>query len=320
MASTSSSRVLSSSSASQGGAGAARMEHLVHVGADVTLHVLANGSRMGGSPTPGTRAALFLPGTLVTGALCELPLQDTPPSGGPAGDAFDLAAEYGFTLFSVTYEGYGKSSKPANGKLVTPQRLLADLQALLGWIEREFGASRVDLIGTSVGASLAMALSAQSHGAARPGRLVLASLTYKTLAPAMRAQVLSPALRQALLAAPDGYLRTEPEHYAPLLAGASPAVAAWAAQRLPGVYAVGPTLAGFDLPIFPASRARGEALTFWGQRDILTPREDHLELQGDFGGVMHSVILPEAGHAPHLEPVRADVWRQTFAFLAQGDT
>ncbi|HET6345285.1 MAG TPA: alpha/beta fold hydrolase, partial [Myxococcota bacterium] len=289
------------------------MEHLVRVGADVTLHVLTNASRPASTRAEPARAALFLPGTLVTGALCELPLEDATA----AGDAFDVAAEHGFLLFAVTYEGYGKSSKPPDGKLVTPPRLLPELQTLMGWIRREFNVGRVDLIGTSVGASLAMALSAQSDTETPVGRLVLASVTYKTLAPAMRAQVLSPALRQALLAAPDGYLRTEAAHYGPLLAGASTVVAAWAAQRLPGVYAVGPTLAGFELPIFPASRARGEALTFWGERDILTPREDHLTLQQEFGGSMRSAVLAEAGHAPHLEPVRAQVWRQTFEFLAQ---
>jgi pimeloyl-ACP methyl ester carboxylesterase len=125
----------------------------------------------------------------------------------------------------------------------------------------------------------------------------------------------APETRAALEGAPGGYVPTIAPMYGLILASATPEAAAWAFENFPGVYAVGPTLEGFELPIFDAHYGRAPALQFWGDHDLITPREDVSRFQAEYGGPVRLAVLPGGGHTPNFEAVREDFWRQTFEFL-----
>lgn len=295
--------------------------HHIACGGGAVLHVLEKTSALA-RQRPDRRAVLFLPGTLVTNNLFDLPLiragdQAGDTAAGPS--ALEYAATQGFYAFCPSYEGYGLSSCPEDGRSVTAERLLAQLGHLVAWIRYQRRVDRVDVVGVSLGASLAIALG----GRASPvdenaiGKLVLTSMIYRDVSETMRDGFFSAQARQMLERMPQGYAQTIVSMYAPLLINAEPHVAAWVHSNFPGIYAVGPTLAGFSLPIFAGRDGRASALQFWGEHDALTPRHDVATLQREYGGPIRLATLPNTGHAPVLEPVRLELWRQTFAFLSE---
>lgn len=288
-------------------------EHLVHVGGGVRLHVvekftldsIARGHR---------RAMLMLPATLVTSDQWNA---EVPRDREGSYNGLTRMARAGFFAYAVTYEGYGKSSHPADGRAVTAERLLAEMGEVVEWIRHRTGARRVDLIGSSLGSSLAVALG----GIASPidphhiGRIVVTSHVHKDVTPLFRSIFFSPELREMLETAPNGYAMTAPESYELILAHATPEAAAYGAATFPGIYAVGPTLEGFDLPIFDARLGRAPLLQVWGDADLISPRSDVDAFQADYGGPARLIVLPGGGHAPNLEPVRDRLWAEVLRFM-----
>ena len=274
---------------------------------DVSLSVLT------AQPETSTRsAALFLGGTWVTPALFTLPTADDGPC-----TPMQLAAQQGHLALAPCYAGYGDSSRPIDGRQVTLARSIEHLAALLDWAHHTHGITQVHVVGASLGAALGMALAQQPGRAWQVAGLVFTSMVYKNVAEALRQQIFSPQLRALFQSAEGGYIQTTPMHYAPLLQQASPYVSKWAQSTFPGSYALGLTLAGFDLPLVHASGCGVPALIFWGTQDMLAPRHDVDALCADYGGPIQVQVLSHAGHAPLLEPCRASVWQQTFAFMQQ---
>jgi alpha-beta hydrolase superfamily lysophospholipase len=290
-------------------------DHFVTVSNGATLHVvekyspsaLRHGRR---------RAILMLPATLVTTALWNA---DVP--GRPEFNALEQTARAGFISYTLDYEGYGQSSHPADGKTVDFDRLVDDAGDLVQWIRRERHVPKVDLMGSSIGSTVAVALGSTQSPIPRHwiGGIVLTANIYKIVSPMLAEAMLNPQMRAFLENAPGGYVPTGPENYVPVVYATDPAVFGWALGKFPGTYAVGPTLEGFDLPIFDAHPGRAPMLQFWGDGDLMAPFEDAQLFQSEYGGPHALVTLHGGGHAPYFESVRDQFWANTFAFL-EGDS
>lgn len=283
------------------------LEHHIQVSSNVNLHVLEKFT-LKSLLRPQRRALLMATGTLVTNQQWNVP--------GPY-NALERAARAGYFGFSASYEGYGQSTIPADGKSVTAERLLDEMGQVVEWIRHHRLVRRVDMLGSSLGSSLAVELGGTHSPINRRhiGRLILTANVYKGVTPFFEAIFFNPAFRAFLESVPNGYLPTAPESYGPVLAFAEPAAAAWVSANIPGLYAVGPTLEGFDLPIFPAQNGRAPVLQFWGDQDPITPLSDAQRFQSEYGGKACLSVLPGGGHAPYYEPVKETFWNQSFAFL-----
>ncbi len=260
------------------------------------------------------RAIVMLPGTLVTGEMWDIQV----PSGASL-SALDQAARAGFFAFSVTYEGYPGSSLPEDGSTVTAERSLAQMGEIVEWVRHRRAVWRVDLMGASLGSSLAVALGGTESPVPRwhVGRIVLQALVYKQVTPLFQAVFFSPEVRALLENAPGGYVLTSPEMYGLILASSDPEAAGWGFENYPDLYATGPTLEGFDLPVFDAAYGRAPALQLWGDQDLITPFADVQQFQQEYGGDAELRILPGAGHAPYTaeEELREVFWTETLEFL-----
>ena len=260
------------------------------------------------------RAALMLPGTLVTGDQWDMRVND-----GGEFSALDRLASEGFFAYAVTYEGYPGSEQPAEGSTVTAARSLEQMGELVEWIRARHFVPRVDLFGASFGSSLATALggtmSPISHH--HIGRMVLQAVVYKEVTPLFQQVFFSPEVQAALENAPGGYILTSPEMYGLILLAADPDAAAYGFATFPDVYATGPTLSGFFLPVFDAMYGRSPALQFWGDVDPITPLSDAQQFQSEYGGDSELVIVPGAGHAPYIgdEATREIFWSESLEFL-----
>ena len=95
---------------------------------------------------------------------------------------------------------------------------------------------------------------------------------YASVTPLFQQVFFSPEVHDLFVNAPNGYVQTAPPFYGLILLQADPRVADWANVHFPGLYATGPTLEGFELPVFPASNGRAPLLQFWGDADPITPR------------------------------------------------
>lgn len=288
-----------------------RAEHSVHVGSGATLRVYEHHTD-DAMKKHQRRAVLFLPATIVTNIIWNADVPDAPEY-----NALDRTAEEDYFAYTLDYEGYGQSSHPSNGADVTAERLLSDLGDLVEWIRREHGVSKVDLVGSSLGSALAVALGGKKSPIQRQhvGKVVLTAHVYKTVTPFAAQVLLSPQNQALLKAAPNGYVDTFDQMYGIILAAAEPAPAGYCFANCPGHYATGPTLSGFDLPVFDAKYGRAPLLQFWGDQDLITPLEDVEQFQDEYGGHAELEVLEGGGHVPHWESVRPEFWDKTFAFL-----
>lgn len=290
-------------------------DHFIPVGDGVTLHVIEKFTPRSVLRWP-RRGILMLTGTLVTNEQYDL---QTEAEGL---NALDRAARAGYFAFSATYEGYEGSTLPADGSTVTTDRLLSQMGTLVEWIRVHRGIWVVDLMGASIGSSLAIALGG-SDGPINPnhiGRSVLTALVYEEVTPLFEAVFFSPEVQALLEGAPGGYVPTGPEQYGLILDSVDPEAAAYGFENFPGIYATGPTLEGFDLPVIPAEVGQAPVLQVWGDQDLITPLSDALAFQEDYGGDAELLTLPGAGHAPYygVPVVRDAFWDATFDFLDEG--
>jgi len=289
-------------------------EHKVNVGDGTKLHVIARHSVRALATHP-RRAILLLPPTLATNEIYDARV--------PGDDSFNLldrAALEGYFAYALSYEGYGESTHPADGSTVTAERMLNQAGKVVEWIRSQSHADQVDILGMSIGSSIAVALGG-TQSPTNPnyvGRLVLTSHVYKNVTPFFQAVFFSPEFRAFLESAPNGYIETDPSAYGLLMDRVEPAAGLWAGNALSGVYATGPTLEGFDLPVFDATYGRAPALQFWGDADPVTPIADVGEFQADYGGSVDLRVIPEGGHTLLLEAGRETFFSEMFDFLDEG--
>lgn len=289
--------------------------HFVSVSHGATLHVVEKYAA-GAFHHGKRRALLMLPATLVTNNLWNA---DVPGASGF--NALERAAQAGFVSYTLDYEGYGTSSKPSDGKTVTAERLADEAGDLVKWIRKRNHVSKVDLLGSSLGSTIAVMLGSTESPIHRKkiGRIVLTANVYEGVTPLAEQALFSAANKALFLSVPGGYIGTSPDMYGALLYASDPAAVGWAFQSFPGTYAVGPTLEGFDLPIFDAHKGRAPMLQFWGDGDLITPLSDAQAFQSAYGGDHSLVVLHGGAHVPHFEAVRDQFWSNTFAFLDSDD-
>ena len=256
------------------------LEHDVELSDGATLHVVERFSVSSIARLP-RRAMVMLPGTLVTGEMYDL---DADPDKRL--NALTAFAEAGYFAYAVTYEGYPGSSLPTDGAAVTTERSLQQMGELVERVRHARRVPRVDLFGTSFGASLAVGL-AGTAGPIPPshvGRVVVQAMVYESVTPLFASVFFSPEVLALFESAPNGYIETDPSVYGLILAGADPEAAELGFATFPGIYATGPTLEGFDLPVVSASDAVRPLLQLWGDADPITPWEDVQAFAADYGG------------------------------------
>lgn len=290
-------------------------EHFVDVGDGVQLHVLERFSGRALLRHP-RRAVLMIPATLTNNDL-----YDAQVAGDPSYNALDTFAAEGWFAYSVSYEGYGQSTHPDDGATVTIERSLPQMNEVLEWIRRRRFVRDVDILGTSVGSDLAIALGGLQNGRDRHhvGHIVLTATVYLAFSELVQTVAFTPEFEAFLLSIPDGYVETFPPFYDLVISEVDPDARAWAYATLPGIYATGPTLEAFDLPATDATSGRAPALTFWGTNDPVTTRDDVYALQADYGGDMRVVEIAGGGHGPYIEPGRHVFWEETFGFLTEDE-
>lgn len=292
------------------------IEHDVELADGAVLHVTERFSARSAVRFP-RRAVVMLPGTLVTGEMYDL---DTDPELRL--NALDEVAEQGFFAYAVTYEGYPGSSLPEDGSAVDAERSLEHVGEIVKRIRFGRGVPRVDVFGTSFGASLAVGLA----GTESPipthyiGRVVVQAMVYESVTPLFEATFFSPEVRALFESAPNGYIETDPSVYGLILAGADPAAVTAGGETFPDVYATGPTLEGFELPVIDVTPGVRPLMQFWGDADPITPWEDVEAFSADYGGPHELRVLPGAGHAPYIgDPDTVDaVYGEMFSFLDYG--
>ena len=289
-------------------------EHKVDVGGGVKLHVIAKHS-VRSLAAIQRRAILMLPPTLATNVI-----YDAKVPGDNSYNELDRAARKGYFAYAVTYEGYGKSSQPADGSTVTAERMLNQIGKVVEWVRWNSLADKVDLFGMSLGSNLAVALGGTQSPINRHhvGRLILTSHVYKSVTPFFEQAFFSPEFRAFLESAPNGYIETDPSAYGALMDHVEPAALNWLGNALSGRYATGPTLEGFDLPVFDGVYGRAPALQFWGDEDPVTPLSDVAQFQSEYGGPVDLRVIPNGGHSLALEPGREAFFSEMFGFLDQG--
>jgi alpha-beta hydrolase superfamily lysophospholipase len=136
---------------------------------DVSLYMFRK--RLG-APAAGEapRPTLFL---VHGSSLSSLTFDITPPARGEY-SVMNVFARYGFDMWTMDHEGYGRSSRTEGNSDIASG--VEDLKAAMDVIKRETGQSRVHMFGESSGA-----LRAAAFASVRPesvNRLVLGALTY----------------------------------------------------------------------------------------------------------------------------------------------
>lgn len=96
----------------------------------------------------------------------------------------DFLAQEGFDVFAVDQRGYGRSTKPEDGRTVRAETSAHDLRAVLDFIKKQTRVERVHIVGHSSGAVVAVLLAAKCPGDI--GRMVLMGFAYKTVHPRFR--------------------------------------------------------------------------------------------------------------------------------------
>lgn len=125
-----------------------------------------------GAPQPGEtpRPMLFL---VHGSSLSSLSFDLTPPGHGEY-SVMNVFARYGFDVWTMDHEGYGRSSRTSGNSDIASG--VEDLRAAMEVIQRETGRSRLHFFGESSGA-----LRAAAFASAHPdhvNRLALGALTY----------------------------------------------------------------------------------------------------------------------------------------------
>ncbi|MCA1814285.1 MAG: alpha/beta hydrolase, partial [Halobacteriales archaeon] len=208
------------------------------------------------------------------------------------------------------------SSHPANGLAVTAEHILPQAGVVLEWVRARTGAEHVDLVGSSLGDSIAFALGGVRSPipAEHVGRIALTSHVYKDPSPAILI-LTGPATCLLMESSPSGYMDTNAAMYTPILWTATPEAQLWAYQTFPATYAAGPTHEGCALPVFPASDGRAPARVFYGDHDLITNPDDVANFCAEYGGPCDLSLIARAGHAPNFEATRDVFWQQVWDFL-----
>jgi pimeloyl-ACP methyl ester carboxylesterase len=250
-------------------------------------------------------------------SVSALPSFDLTVPGAGEYSLMNVFARYGFDVWTMDFEGYGKSSVTAGNSDIASG--VADLRAAMPVVEHETGLSKFHFMGESSGA-----IRAGAFAVAEPeqvDRLVLEAFTYTGKG--------SPTL--AKRSEQTEFYRTHnrrPRNEAMILSifnrdkpGTSdPRVAvAMAKAEMPNGDSV-PTGTYLDmtanLPLVDPTKVQSPVLMVRGQYDGISTEEDLL----DFFTKLpvqdkQYAVIPGAAHAVGLSLARADLWHVVHEFL-----
>jgi hypothetical protein len=183
-----------------------RFEHLINVGNSVKIHVIERFSGRSILRFP-RRALLMLPATLAANNYFDAEVE-----GDPSFNALHQAASRGFFGFAMSYEGFGESTLPEDGRTVTAERILDHTGKVLEWVRAHRGVPKVDVFGTSIGAGIAIAIG----GTESPidynhiNRVVIATNVYKAFTP--ETQAVFPRIQGISIGPAGGVPHDHPRH------------------------------------------------------------------------------------------------------------
>jgi alpha-beta hydrolase superfamily lysophospholipase len=230
----------------------------------------------------------------------------------------NVFARYGFDVWTMDHEGYGKSSRTSGNSDIASG--VEDLKAGTEVVARESGHARMHFFGTSSGA-----IRAAAFAMARPDRvdrLVLSAFTYKGEG--------SPTLSER--AKKLDYYRTHNTRLRDremirsiftrdgLASAYDPAVAeAMADQELKYGDQV-PTGTYLDmtanLPLVDPKKVTCPVMLVRGDHDGIATNEDLLAFYHELPtGDRQFIILPNTAHSPIFSNTRQMLWHVTHAFL-----
>jgi pimeloyl-ACP methyl ester carboxylesterase len=250
-------------------------------------------------------------------SVSALPSFDLTVPGAGEYSLMNVFARYGFDVWTMDFEGYGKSTVTAGNSDIASG--VADLRAAMPVVEHETGLSKFHFMGESSGAIRAGAFAVAEPE--RVDRLVLEAFTYTGKG--------SPTL--AKRGEQTEFYRTHnrrPRNEAMILSifnrdrpGTSdPRVAvAMAEAEMPNGDSV-PTGTYLDmtanLPLVDPTKVQSPVLMVRGQYDGISTEEDLL----DFFTKLpvpdkQYAVIPGAAHAVGLSLTRADLWHVVHEFL-----
>lgn len=297
-----------------------RKDLFIPVGDGQTVHVIESWSLRSQLRWP-RRAAMSMSGPITNADLLDIEIE-----GYDMGERF---VARGYFHYAVDPLGYGESSRPADGSLLTVDTQIAPMKKVLQFARARSKASKVDLVSESTGGAVSLML-AQWPGLVRS--VTVSTILYKEIS-AFGAMVNGdPNFEAYLLAQPDGYVPYA--DYTPYYAWSPPEVQAWFDATQPDVYPTGPFLAlvdaiqndEFPYAGYDISNVSDEVeyLVLVGN-DFISTQLDAQILASELGADLVYLdspfadlpVFPPPGHTPRLETLEvADAyWSEVFAFI-----
>jgi pimeloyl-ACP methyl ester carboxylesterase len=250
-------------------------------------------------------------------SVSSLPSFDLTVPGAGEYSLMNVFARWGFDVWTMDFEGYGKSTVTAGNSDIASG--VADLKAAMPVVERETGQTRFNFMGESSGAIRAGAFAVAEPD--RVERLVLEAFTYTgkgspTLAKRgeqtefYRTHNRRPRDEKMILSI---FTRDKPGTSDPRVP------AAIAKAEMPNGDSV-PTGTYLDmtanLPLVDPAKVQCPVLMVRGQYDGISTEEDLL----DFFTRLPTpdkqyVVIPGAAHAVGMSLTRADLWHVMLEFL-----
>ncbi len=285
-----------------------RLEHRIPVGGGNVLAVTESVSARALLRAP-RRAVVHLSGPVTVRSSWNIPVEGY--------DAGAQDAARGLHSFAVDYLGFGDSTRPADGALVTPLDQVEPMRVALAHLQQLRDVSvGLDLVVESVGGGIATQLAADDR---LVRSVVVTTILYTGMSELAQSILLSDDFRAYLEGFADGYLVTDGPYYGQFTAPSPPAVAEWLAETQPDRYPTGFFLRMYDgLPYFDPSVARVRGLVLPGPGDFVPVEGDAEALARDYGKSGADLILLQGGgHNPRFETgdVVEDYWRHVYDFI-----
>ncbi|MFV8756484.1 alpha/beta hydrolase [Nannocystaceae bacterium ST9] len=297
-----------------------RSDLFVPVGGGQTIHVVESWSLRSQLRWP-RRAAVS-----VSGPITNTDILDVEVEGYDMGARF---VERGYFHYAVDPLGYGDSSRPADGSLLTIDAQVGPLEKVLKFARTRSKAGKVDLVSESTGGAMSLLLAKWPH---LVRSVTVSTILYKEIS-AFGAMVNGdPNFEAYLLAQPNGYVPYS--DYTPYYVWSPPEVQAWFDATQPDLYPTGPFLALIDAiqnDDFPYAgydisnvSDHVEYLVLVGN-DFISTQLDAQILASELGADLvyldspfaDQPVFPPPGHTPRLETIEvADAyWSEVFEFV-----
>ncbi|WP_428491584.1 alpha/beta hydrolase [Rhodopila sp.] len=272
---------------------------------------------------PGPNEAKLPVLFLVHGSsISALPSFDLTVPGAGEYSLMNVFARYGFDVWTMDFEGYGKSSVTSGNSDIASG--VADLRAATPVVEHETGQSKFHFMGESSGAIRAAAFAVAEPG--RVDRLVLEAFTYTGKgSPTLSKRGEQTEFYRTHNRRPRGenmiksiFTRDKPGTSDPRVP------LAIAKAEMPNGDSV-PTGTYLDmtanLPLVDPTKVQSPVLMVRGQYDGISTEEDLL----DFFTKLPTpdkqyAVIPGAAHAVGMSLTRADLWHVMHEFLTMPKT